>query len=176
VRGELAALRRPEILTPVSLIGENSRGGERASGSVAAGESLLVSVDVPTADQYADYSADLEDPSGARVLSVPVSAAQARDTVTIRVPGRRWERGDYTLVVRGRPRRATAGALAADASAADASAAGASSAGTSSAGTSSAGTSSAGASSAGASAAGDAGGGPAVLARYRFTLNGRTAP
>jgi hypothetical protein len=62
---------------------------------------LLLSVDIPTADQYASYSCELVARSGATVWSLPVTAEQARDTVPIVVPAASLSRGDYTLVVRG---------------------------------------------------------------------------
>jgi hypothetical protein len=99
--GEIAQLRSPEILPSVSLIGGNSRGESLPSVTIARAQSLLLSVDVPTAERFSSYSCALVAPSGAVVWQVPVSAEQAKDTVSIRIPAGRWEQGDYSLIVRG---------------------------------------------------------------------------
>jgi hypothetical protein len=100
-RSEVKPPDAPEILSSVSLIGANSRGGSIPSVSVPKAKPLLLSVDIPMADQYSSYSCDLISPSGAVVWRVPVSRAQARDTVSIRVPAGHWEQGTYTLLVQG---------------------------------------------------------------------------
>src|SRR5271163_4695785 len=81
---EVAQTRNPEILPSLSLIGGNSRGGAVPSVAVGRSQPLLLSVDIPVADQYARYSCVLVAPSGAIVWRMPVSAAQAKDTVSIR--------------------------------------------------------------------------------------------
>src|ERR1700683_3761141 len=103
VAGEGAALQNPEILSSVSLIGGNSRGGATPSVIVTQGRPILLSVDIPVAEQFSSYSCVLLAPSGAVVSRVPVSAEQAKDTVSIRVPGDNWERGEYRLIVQGYP-------------------------------------------------------------------------
>jgi len=98
--GERAQLDRPEVLSAISLIGANSRGGTIPSATLSRRQSILLSLDIPAAQQYASYSCVLVAPSGAIVWSVPVSAEQAKDTVSIRIPGGQWQRGDYTLLVK----------------------------------------------------------------------------
>jgi hypothetical protein len=100
-RTEIARLSRPETLTTVSLIGDGSRGGMTPSASLSGGDAVLLTFDVPAAERYASYSAELENPAGTTLWSVPVSADQARDTVALRVPAGRWEPGNYTLVIQG---------------------------------------------------------------------------
>jgi anti-sigma factor RsiW len=99
--GATAQLKKPEILTSVSLVGGLSRGGAMPSVAVAPAQSILLSVDIPAAEQYARYSCVLLAPSGAALWRVPVSAEQAKDTVSIRIPAGHWERGNYTLLVQG---------------------------------------------------------------------------
>jgi len=99
VAGAGASADHPEVLSAVSLIGANSRGGEPPSATVSRGQPLLLTLDIPAAQQYASYSCALVAPSGAIVGRVPVSAAQAKDTVSIRIPPGDWTRGDYTLLV-----------------------------------------------------------------------------
>ena len=97
--GETA--KNPEILTSLSLIGGNSRGGVVPSARVAKGQPLLISLDIPTAERFSSYSCALIAPSGAVVWRLPVSPTQAQDTVAIRVPSGYLGQGDYRLVVQG---------------------------------------------------------------------------
>jgi hypothetical protein len=91
----------PEILTSVSLIGGNSRGGSIPSVTIGKAQPILLSVDIPVAEQFSSYSCVLVAPSGAIVARVPVSADQAKDTVSIRIPSENWGSGDYKLIVQG---------------------------------------------------------------------------
>ena len=99
--GETAQLRKPEILSSLSLIGGNSRGGAAPSATLAKGQPLLISLDIPAAERFSSYACVLVAPSGAVVWRLPVSPTQAKDTVAIRVPSGVLERGEYRLVVQG---------------------------------------------------------------------------
>ena len=101
INGQIALLRQPGVVTTVSLIGGNSRGGALPSVSGAAGQPVLLSLDIPATRPYLSYACILLDESGAVVWRVPVSAAQAQDTVSINVPPGALSAGDYTLVVQG---------------------------------------------------------------------------
>jgi hypothetical protein len=96
-----AQLKRPEILTSLSLIGGNSRGGAVPAAVVGVGHPLLLSVDIPTAERFASYSCVLMALSGAIVWRLPVSTDQAKDTVAIRLPADILVAGDYRLIVQG---------------------------------------------------------------------------
>jgi Putative zinc-finger len=101
ISGQMALLRQPGIVTTVSLIGGNSRGGALPSVSGSAAQPVLLSLDIPGTRQYPSYACVLIDASGAVVWRVPVSAAQAQDTVSINVPAGALRAGDYTLLVQG---------------------------------------------------------------------------
>jgi hypothetical protein len=108
VSEEGARLDRPEVLSAVSLIGANSRGGANPSVAVGKDQPILLTLDIPATEQYTSYICTLIAPSGATVWRVPVSASQAKDTVSIRIPGTDLRPGDYTLrvqanSVRGEP-------------------------------------------------------------------------
>jgi hypothetical protein len=98
---DVAPLKNPEILTSLSLIGANARGGNAPSVKVTQGQPLLLSVDIPAAERFSSYTCVLVDPSGAVLWRLPVSSDQAKDTVAIRVPARGWVQGDYRLIVQG---------------------------------------------------------------------------
>jgi hypothetical protein len=102
VAGETARLKNPEILTSLSLIGGNSRGGAMPSAILAKGQPLLISLDIPTAERFLSYACVLVAPSGAVMWRLPVSPTQAKDTVAIRVPSGILEQGEYRLIVQGR--------------------------------------------------------------------------
>ena len=99
--GQVALLRQPGVVTSVSLIGGNSRGAALPSVHGSAGQPLLLSLDIPGTRQYPNYACVLIDPAGAVVWRVPVSAAQAQDTVSINIPAGTLHPGSYTLVVQG---------------------------------------------------------------------------
>jgi hypothetical protein len=105
VAGEGTRLDRPEVLSAVSLIGANSRGGVNPSVTVGKDQPILLTLDIPAAEQYTSYTCTLIAPSGAAVWRVPVSASQAKDTVSIRIPGADLKPGDYTLRVQANPAR-----------------------------------------------------------------------
>lgn len=100
-RNALAELRAPEILPTVSLVGGNSRGGSVPSITVTGAHAFLVLTDIPTQERFSSYACLLYSPSGSLVWRVQVSAEEAKDTVSIRVPAERAAPGGYTLVVQG---------------------------------------------------------------------------
>jgi hypothetical protein len=99
--GQIAQLRQPGIVATVSLIGGNSRGDAVPSIASAAGQPILLSFDIPATRPYPGYTCVLIDVSGVVVWRVPVTAAQAQDTVSISVPAGALHAGEYTLVVQG---------------------------------------------------------------------------
>jgi hypothetical protein len=101
VAGETARMGLPEILPTLSLIGAGSRGGPIPVLTASRGQPALVLVDIPAAEQYSRYDCALMAPGGTVLWRVPIAPQQARDTVSIRIPAERWERGNYTLLVQG---------------------------------------------------------------------------
>jgi hypothetical protein len=106
---EIAQLKAPEILPSLSLVSGNSRGGEASSIAVSKAKPFLLLVDIPTQDRFLSYTCSLYSPSGSLAWNVQVSAQEAKDTVSIRVPGVEKVAGSYTLVVRGDTDRASVG-------------------------------------------------------------------
>ncbi|HTD56528.1 MAG TPA: hypothetical protein VK670_14155 [Silvibacterium sp.] len=100
-RNALAELRTPEILPTVSLVGGNSRGGTALSAAIQGAQAFLVLVDIPTQERFSSYTCLLYSPSGSLAGRVQVSAEEAKDTLSIRVPVGRAVDGSYTLVVQG---------------------------------------------------------------------------
>lgn len=106
---EIAQLRQPGVTSAISLIGANSRGGAAPTASGSASQPVLLSLDIPATQEYSSYECVLVDLSGAVVWRIPVSAAQAQDTVSISVPAGNLRPGDYTLLVEGLASRGTGG-------------------------------------------------------------------
>ena len=99
--GEIAHLQSPEVLPSVSLVGGNSRGGEIPSITVSKSKLFLLFLDIPTQERFSTYTCTLYSPSGLLTWHVQVSAQQARDTISIRVPAVNTVDGNYSVVVQG---------------------------------------------------------------------------
>jgi hypothetical protein len=97
--GDRIQPKYPELLTPLSLSGANNRDGAVPTAATPKGRPLLLSVDIPTAERFSSYACVLVAPSGAVVWRLPVSAAQAKDTVAIEVPSDSLRPGNYRLLV-----------------------------------------------------------------------------
>jgi len=89
-----------QVLPALSLATAATRGESKATLTVQKGEPFLLLVDIPAQAQFVSYSAEMHNPAGEKVWSLPVTSHAARDTVSIRIPGQQ-EPGTYTLVVRG---------------------------------------------------------------------------
>ena len=89
-----------QVLPALSLATAATRGDSKATLTVQKGEPFLLFVDIPAQAQFVSYSAEMHNPAGEKVWSLPVTSDAARDTVSIRIPGQQ-ESGTYTLVVRG---------------------------------------------------------------------------
>jgi hypothetical protein len=111
---EIAELRTPEVLPVVSLVRGNSRGAEIATATISAGDSVLLSLDIPTQDRFNSYTCLVYSPSGALLGKVPVSAQAARDTIEIAVPGAGREPGKYSVTVQGNTGGNTDGSTSGD--------------------------------------------------------------
>jgi hypothetical protein len=101
LRSEVASLEKPEVLTTVSLVNGNSRGGSIAAAKVGDAQALLLLVDIPAQDRFSDYTCLLYSPDHQLLWTVKVSAQDAKDTVSIRVPFTNKTDGTYSLTVRG---------------------------------------------------------------------------
>jgi hypothetical protein len=101
LRNEVASLEKPEVLTTVSLVNGNSRGGAIVSAKAGDAQALLLLVDIPTQDRFSDYTCLLYSPNHELLWTVKVSAQDAKDTVAIRVPFANRMDGLYSLAVKG---------------------------------------------------------------------------
>jgi hypothetical protein len=103
LKQEVAVSSRPQILPSVNLVDGGSRGAEIRTVAATAHQPFLLFVDVPTEARFTGYQCMLYAPSGKLVWQIPVSAAEAANTVSIQVPAESAEAGVNTLVVEGIP-------------------------------------------------------------------------
>jgi hypothetical protein len=101
LKTELAALNSPQLLPSVSLVDGVGRADELPSASVKPGSSVLLNVDIPTDDHYISYAVSVLDPAGHQVWAIPISAPQAKDTLSIKMPVKESQTGIYTLIIEG---------------------------------------------------------------------------
>ena len=101
LRNEVASLEKPEVLATVSLVNGNSRGGTIVSAKTGDARALLLLVDIPAQDRFSDYTCLLYSPDHQLLWTVKVSAQDAKDTVSIRVPFANRTDGIYSLAVKG---------------------------------------------------------------------------
>jgi len=99
---ERAGPEVPELLPAASLVAGNSRGGTATTLVVASAKAILLSVDIPAREEFGSYELALVSPAGETLWRMPISAEQAKDTVSVRVPTAHWAAGEYRLLVYGR--------------------------------------------------------------------------
>jgi hypothetical protein len=91
----------PQTIQSFSLAAANSRAGGAFSVTVPQNKPFSLFVDIPTANQFAFYTCDLETESGTLVVSSKVSTEQAKESVQMLIPSAHLAAGKYLLVVRG---------------------------------------------------------------------------
>lgn len=99
LRNTSGSMAAPQTLQSFSLVA--TRGGEPRKIQVPASSPFSLYVDVPPGGSYSAYSLQVVDAAGKSQFSLQISAAQAKDTVQILVPGSKLSAGNYTLEVRG---------------------------------------------------------------------------
>ena len=94
------ALNSPQVL-PWASINTRTRGDATTIIPVQPGGSFLLFVNIPPDPRYSNYVADLFDPTGHRVWSLPIPGSMAADSVPLRVPGANLKAGTYTVALHG---------------------------------------------------------------------------
>lgn len=93
----------PEVLPSLSLAGSNSRGGQVPALAMHARQPFLLFLDIPTQERFSTYTCTLYSPSGKLAGRVQVSAEQAKDTISIRIPAADGMDGKYSMLIQGNP-------------------------------------------------------------------------
>lgn len=85
----------------ISLIGANSRGEAAKSFAIRQNQPVILEVDIPPSQQFSSYLCEIQDASGHVVYDGRVSAADAKHSVHLIVPGGALRARAYTLRVLG---------------------------------------------------------------------------
>jgi hypothetical protein len=99
LRGAAAPAIR--IAHPVSLLMAETRGGSVAPVDVARDEDVQFYFDVPPETPYPSYIAEVRDAAGTVLATQPISAAEARETVSIIIRAGVVGAGNGEVVVSG---------------------------------------------------------------------------
>jgi len=91
----------PQTIQSFSLASANSRAGGSFSINTPQNKPFSVFVDIPTDNQFAFYTCDLETESGTLIVSSKVSPDQAKESVQMLIPSAHLAAGKYVLVIRG---------------------------------------------------------------------------
>jgi hypothetical protein len=101
IRTQVAELQAPQILPVISLVRGNSRGGLLPAANVAPARTVLLSLDIPTQDRFTSYTCLVYSPAGTLLGRLPVTAQEAKDTISIAVPGVGRQPGKYMVKIEG---------------------------------------------------------------------------
>lgn len=97
----VAEAQTPAFLNSLVLAGGSARGTKAIEVTAPKDGSFLLEVDVPTESRFQSYQCSLYSPSGEKYWTGDLSAAQADNTVSLRVPVARTATGVNALVVEG---------------------------------------------------------------------------
>lgn len=97
----VAEARTPGFLNSLVLAAGSSRGVKAIEVTAPKNGAFLLEVDVPGEAKYTGYRCSLYSPAGEKFWTGDLSAEQAGDTVSLRVPVARTAAGVNALVVEG---------------------------------------------------------------------------
>lgn len=97
----VAEAQTPAFLNSLVLAGGSSRGVKAIEVTAPRDGAFLLEVDVPAEAKYTGYRCSLYSPSGDKFWTGDLTAEQASDTVSLRVPVSRTAAGVNALVVEG---------------------------------------------------------------------------
>lgn len=103
MRRAAAVAQTPAVMNNVILANIDARGADIPKLAAPAFGSFLISVDIPSKDDYASYVCLLYNASGERLWQMPITAQQAENTVSVRVPTDKAASGINELRVLGVP-------------------------------------------------------------------------
>ncbi len=85
----------------ISLIGANSRGEAAKSFAIQQNQPVILEVDIPPSQEFSSYLCQIQDDAGRSVYDGRVSAADAKRSVHLIVPGGALQARAYTLRMLG---------------------------------------------------------------------------
>ena len=103
MRKAVVVAQTPAVMNNVILANIDARGSDIPKLAAPALASFLISVDIPSKSVYASYICLLYNSSGDRLWQMPITAQQAENTVSLRVPTEKAASGTNELRVLGVP-------------------------------------------------------------------------
>lgn len=103
LKHRVAVAQAPSVMNNIVLANIDARGADIPNLTAPAHGSFLISVDVPSKAEYASYLCALYNASGERLWQVPITAQQAENTVSLRVPTDKTANGTNELRILGIP-------------------------------------------------------------------------
>ncbi len=100
-RKELAQANTPAVLHTLVLAAGTSRGAAVRQIAAPKDGSFLISFDIPAQAEFAHYRCSLRSASGELVWQGDISPAQAKDTVSLRIPSSTRNAGTDTFLIEG---------------------------------------------------------------------------
>jgi Putative zinc-finger len=103
MRRASAVAQTPAVMNNVILANIDARGADIPKLTAPSLGSFLISVDIPSKTDYASYICLLYNSSGEQLWQMPITAQQAENTVSLRVPTDKAASGTNELRVLGVP-------------------------------------------------------------------------
>jgi hypothetical protein len=103
MRRAAAVAQTPAVMNNVILANIDARGSDIPKLAAPALGSFLISVDIPSKNDYASYICLLYNSSGERLWQMSITAQQAENTVSLRMPTEKAASGANELRVLGMP-------------------------------------------------------------------------
>ncbi|MBT9330732.1 zf-HC2 domain-containing protein [Paracidobacterium acidisoli] len=104
LRGDVASLDRPQLLSSVALADGSSRGGPTPEVVTQPHQRFVLSVDIPAQDRFSRYTCSLYSPSGSRIWTMTIPASRTTDAVPISISPDTTKAGVNTLIIQGIPK------------------------------------------------------------------------
>jgi hypothetical protein len=101
MRRTVAISQAPSVINNVILANMDARGSDLRKLTAPPHGSFLISVDIPSQAGYASYLCLLYNSSGEKLWQLPITAPQAENTVSLRVPTDKAAAGENELRVLG---------------------------------------------------------------------------
>ena len=97
---QLRSDAEPRVLPSYSMLTMGSRGAANTTISDPS-KPFALYIDIPPQPSHSNYRIEIRDAGNHTRLSLPVTADEARDTITVYVPPRRLQAGKYSVVIVG---------------------------------------------------------------------------
>ena len=91
----------PHVIRSYSLLTMGTRGANPTTTIDDPTRPFALYIDIPPEPPFPNYRIELRDAAGNPRVSLPVSANEARETITVYVPPRRLRSGAYQVVIIG---------------------------------------------------------------------------